>query len=54
MEAGWRVFIVWECAARRDGPAVVRQLADAILDPDSSEVVIAKCLANFLSVRKCR
>ena len=31
-EAGWRVFVVWECALRRDPGLVVQRLSDMLRD----------------------
>ena len=31
--AGWRVFVVWECALRRNADEAITQLAEALKDP---------------------
>ena len=39
-ETGWRVFVVWECALRREGVAAVERLATALSNSkfDSAEI----------------
>jgi DNA mismatch endonuclease (patch repair protein) len=32
--AGWRVFVVWECALRREPGEAVERLADLLVDPE--------------------
>ena len=39
MEAGWRVFIVWECALRNDPVDALERLSGALLDPDTDGVI---------------
>ena len=40
MKAGWRVFIVWECALRSDLVDALERLAKALLDPVTDGAVI--------------
>jgi len=40
MEAGWRVFIVWECALRSDPVDALERLAKALFDPVTDGAVI--------------
>ena len=38
--AGWRVFVVWECALRRDATEAVRNLAESVLDRGLASAII--------------
>ena len=35
--SGWRIFVVWECALRRDGTAAVERLSRMLLDASITE-----------------
>lgn len=39
-DTGWRVFVIWECALRREAPATVARLACALSDRRSDGIVI--------------
>ena len=38
--SGWRVFVIWECALRRDGSKAVERLADVLVKRKASHAVI--------------
>lgn len=39
-EAGWRVFVIWECALRREPGEAMEKLAGLLADPECTGAVI--------------